>query len=60
MLFRSGLLPKVSALSAYKPILVKTDGLVRLQTGPLGTKADADKLCGAVRAAGAACMVKPV
>lgn len=55
----TGLLPKISALSAYKPILVKTDGLVRLQTGPLGTKADADKLCGAVRAAGAACMVKP-
>ena len=47
---------KVAGLSAYQLYLVKGGAMTRLQVGPLATNADAVRLCGAIKAAGADCM----
>ncbi|HWV12366.1 MAG TPA: SPOR domain-containing protein [Sphingobium sp.] len=47
---------KVAGLSAYQLYLVKGGAMTRLQAGPLASNADASKLCGAIKAAGADCM----
>lgn len=47
---------KVSGLSAYRPFIVTSGGVTRLQAGPLASNADANRLCGAIRGAGADCM----
>lgn len=49
---------KVPELAGYKPILVPGGGVTRLQTGPLSSEADAERLCGTVRRAGNDCLVK--
>ncbi|WP_298397444.1 SPOR domain-containing protein [Sphingobium sp.] len=49
---------KVGGLSAYQPYLVKAGTVTRLQAGPIGSSADASRLCGAIKAAGADCMPK--
>lgn len=54
----SGLSKKVSGLSAYRPFYVKGGAVTRLQVGPLGTSADAEKLCKSIRAAGTDCIPK--
>ncbi|MGK2912293.1 MAG: SPOR domain-containing protein [Sphingobium sp.] len=54
----SGLSKKVTGLSAYRPFYVKGGAVTRLQVGPLGTSADAEKLCKSIRAAGADCIPK--
>lgn len=47
---------KVSSLSGYQLFLVKGGAVTRLQAGPLANSADAARLCGAIKAAGADCM----
>lgn len=47
---------KVSGLSAYQLYLVKGGSMTRLQAGPLASAAEAARLCGAIKAAGADCM----
>lgn len=49
---------KVKGLSAYKPFIIKGGAVTRLQAGPLASSADAARLCGAIKAAGADCMPK--
>jgi uncharacterized protein len=48
---------RVGALSSTQPYLVKAGAITRLQAGPFGTEAAAQKLCGSVRASGNACIV---
>ena len=48
---------RVAALSAMQPFLVKAGAVTRLQAGPLASKAAAEKLCTAVKAAGQGCLV---
>ena len=52
----SSLRGKVAGLSAYQLYLVKGGAMTRLQAGPLASNAEAAKLCGAIKAAGADCM----
>ena len=47
---------KVSGLSSYQLFLVKGGGMTKLQAGPLASNADAARLCGAIKAAGAVCI----
>ncbi len=47
---------KVAGLSAYQHYLVKGGAMTRLQAGPFASSAEASKLCGAIKAAGADCM----
>lgn len=47
---------KVRGLSAYKPFIIKGGAVTRLQVGPLSSSAEAEKLCGTIKAAGAECM----
>lgn len=54
----SQLSAKVGGLSAYKPFIMTSGGVTRLQAGPLASSVDATRLCGAIRAAGADCMPK--
>ncbi len=49
---------KVSGLSGYQPYIMTSGGVTRLQAGPLSSSADASRLCGAIKAAGADCMPK--
>jgi TPR repeat protein len=49
---------RISGLSAYQPFLVKGGAVTRLQAGPLGSSADAERLCGRLKAAGADCIPK--
>lgn len=49
---------QVKGLSAYQPYLVKSGAITRLQAGPLGSSADAARLCASVKAAGADCIPK--
>jgi cell division septation protein DedD len=47
---------KVSGLSTYQLFLVKGGAVTKLQAGPLASNAEAARLCGAIKAAGADCM----
>jgi cell division septation protein DedD len=49
---------KVRGLSSYQSYFVKADGITRLQAGPLGSSADAMRLCAQIRSAGADCLPK--
>lgn len=49
---------KVRGLSGYRPYVMTSGGVTRLQAGPLASSADAAKLCSAIKAAGADCMPK--
>jgi len=49
---------KVKALAGHEHYLVKGGGMTRLQAGPLASREEAEKLCGEIKAAGAACIVK--
>ena len=49
---------RVEGLSGYRPYLVKDGAVTRLQAGPLATRADAEKLCGTIKARGFDCLVK--
>ncbi len=53
----SGLEHKVSALAGLQPYLVKAGAVVRLQAGPLSSKAAAERVCGSVKASGGGCLV---
>ena len=46
---------KVAGLADYQPYLVKSDGLVKLQYGPFGSRAEALESCRSIEAAGGAC-----
>lgn len=48
---------KHPALAARQPYLVKSGNLTRLQAGGFASKAEAEKLCAAVRKDGQACLV---
>jgi uncharacterized protein len=47
---------KVTALGSYQSYVVPAGAVTRLQAGPLPNRAAADKLCGAVKAAGQPCL----
>ena len=47
---------KVKGLSSYQLYLVKGGAVTRLQAGPLASSAEAERLCGSIKAAGAECM----
>jgi uncharacterized protein len=47
----------IGALASTQPYLVKAGAITRLQAGPFGTEAAAQKMCGSVRASGNACIV---
>jgi uncharacterized protein len=51
----AGLKGKVGALGALQPAYVAAGAVTRLQAGPLASRAAADRICGAAKAAGAAC-----
>lgn len=51
----AGLKSRVGALGALQPNYVAAGAVTRLQAGPLASRAVADKVCAAARAAGAAC-----
>lgn len=42
-------------MSASQPFLVDAGRVTRLQVGPFASKAEADKMCAAVKRAGNAC-----
>lgn len=48
---------KVSVLGGQQPLTSKAGALTRLQAGPLASRAAADRLCAAVKAAGQPCFV---
>lgn len=52
----SGLRSKITALGPYRSYVVKAGAVTRLQAGPIATRAAADGLCAAVRAAKQPCM----
>ncbi len=54
----SQLSARVNGLSGYQPYIMTSGGVTRLQAGPLASNADAVRLCGAIKAAGAECMPK--
>ena len=45
-----------SGLSGLQPIYMKAGALIRLQAGPIASRAAAEKVCGSVKAAGQACL----
>jgi uncharacterized protein len=47
---------KIAALGPYQSYIVPAGAVTRLQVGPLPSRAAADKLCGAVKAAGQPCL----
>jgi cell division septation protein DedD len=49
---------KVSGLSAFQPSYVMTSGLTRLLVGPLGSSADAQRLCAKIKPTGTPCVVQ--
>ena len=49
---------RVSGLASYQPYLVKAGSITRLQAGNFGTRAQAERMCGSVKATGNACIVK--
>lgn len=46
---------RVSSLSGLQPNYVKAGAVTRLQAGPIGSKAAAEKVCASAKAAGQAC-----
>ncbi|HEY0117001.1 MAG TPA: SPOR domain-containing protein, partial [Allosphingosinicella sp.] len=50
---------RVSAVGALQPVFVQVGPLTRLRAGPLATRAAADRICTAVRAAGQDCIAVP-
>jgi cell division septation protein DedD len=50
-----GLRGKVAPLASLQPSFVAAGAVTRLQAGPLASRAAADKVCAAAKAAGAAC-----
>lgn len=50
---------QVSAVRGLQPAYTKAGALTRLRTGPFASRAEADRLCAAVRAAGQACIAVP-
>lgn len=48
----------VKGLSGKRPALEKAGAMTRLLAGPFASRAEAEKLCAAVRASGGACFVK--
>ncbi|HEX8238931.1 MAG TPA: SPOR domain-containing protein [Allosphingosinicella sp.] len=51
----AGLKGKVGAFASLQPNYVAAGAVTRLQAGPLASRAAADRVCAAARAAGAAC-----
>lgn len=49
----SGRIGQLGALQSYQ---IKAGAVTRLQAGPLATRADAERVCGAVKASGQACL----
>jgi cell division septation protein DedD len=49
---------KVGALAGKQRYLLKAGSVTRLLAGPLASQADAEKLCKAVKASGADCLIK--
>lgn len=49
---------RVGGLSGLRHIIEKAGALTRLQAGPLASRAEAEKLCAAVKAGGSDCIVK--
>ena len=47
---------KVGGLSDYQVYIIKGGAVTKLQAGPLASSAEAARLCGAIKAAGAECM----
>lgn len=52
----NGLHARIAALGPYQSYVVKAGPITRLQAGPLASRAAAEKLCAAVKAAGQACL----
>lgn len=49
---------RVGSLSAFRHSIEKAGALARLQAGPLASRAEAEKLCAAVKIGGSDCIVK--
>lgn len=49
---------RVSGLAQLQPYLVKAGNITRLQAGPFATRAQAEGMCGNVKATGNACIVR--
>jgi len=52
----NGLKGRVGALAPFQPLIVRAGSITRLQTGPVASRAAADRLCASVKAAGQACV----
>jgi uncharacterized protein len=48
---------RVSGLSGLQPYLVQAGSITRLQAGPIGSRAAAEKVCGSVSNSGNACLI---
>jgi cell division septation protein DedD len=46
---------RISGLGGLQPYLVKAASITRLQAGPLGSRAEADRVCKSAQAAGQGC-----
>ncbi len=47
---------RIDTLASFNPVMVRAGRITRLQTGPVASRAAADKLCVAVKASGQACV----
>ena len=48
---------QVGAVAQLQPYLVKSGSLTKLQAGPLGSSAEANRVCAAVRPTGTPCVL---
>jgi cell division septation protein DedD len=49
----------VGALGSLQPAYTRAGAVTRLRVGPFASRAAADRICSAVRAAGEACIAVP-
>ena len=47
---------RIDTLASFRPLTVRAGSITRLQTGPVASRAAAEKLCAIVKAAGQACV----
>lgn len=50
---------RVSVLGGLQPAFTRAGAVIRLRVGPFASRAAADRVCAAVRAAGEACLAVP-
>jgi cell division septation protein DedD len=49
------MISRKAGFAGLQPIMTKAGAVTRLQAGPVASRAAADRICGAAKAAGSAC-----